>query len=275
MKIGIVYSSPNGTTEKVARFLADCLSGQDRDVLLFDLGEIFKTKERFKIPEKWKEVDILGIGSPIYHMRLIRPVNVFLNELAQGQMQVEKAFYFGTYGGITSGNVLIETGNLLQSQGIKTCGAAKFYAPHFWDRKGYPYESIRDQISQFASAMIDKNFKSIPMDQMQKRIGRMKLMARLLHPVIPEISRKRELLIRINRELCVQCGKCEKQCPMGAISRIDGIVGINNAECIHCYHCTTLCPKGAVICETGKLQRFIRMNKIIIGVEDPATRFWV
>ena len=69
---------------------------------------------------------------------------------------------------------------------------------------------------------------------------------------------------KINEQLCVSCGICEKacpyhsiiyqpipceaSCPVGAISQDErGIEHIDEDKCIHCGQCTKACPFGAIM----------------------------
>ncbi len=48
--------------------------------------------------------------------------------------------------------------------------------------------------------------------------------------------------------VCSQCKKapCEDACPVGALSRNDGVVHLDEDVCISCYRCIEACPFGAV-----------------------------
>ncbi len=47
---------------------------------------------------------------------------------------------------------------------------------------------------------------------------------------------------RIDREKCVNCGKCAKVCKMG----VDPVKNPGSPECIRCGDCAKACPKGAI-----------------------------
>lgn len=54
-------------------------------------------------------------------------------------------------------------------------------------------------------------------------------------------------MIRINEELCIGCGQCEKDCFSKCIRVVDGKAHFQRPEgCILCGHCVALCPKAAV-----------------------------
>lgn len=44
---------------------------------------------------------------------------------------------------------------------------------------------------------------------------------------------------------CISCGACEAECPVGAISEVDGKYEINADLCTECGSCADACPVGA------------------------------
>ncbi len=55
--------------------------------------------------------------------------------------------------------------------------------------------------------------------------------------------------IKLDKEKCVTCGKCESICPMN----IDPVKNINGGECIRCRKCISCCPTQALSdCFSGK-----------------------
>lgn len=51
-----------------------------------------------------------------------------------------------------------------------------------------------------------------------------------------------ELIISGNR--CIECRKCEKDCPADAVN-IDNLT-VDSSSCIECGHCAAICPKQAI-----------------------------
>lgn len=51
---------------------------------------------------------------------------------------------------------------------------------------------------------------------------------------------------KINKETCVNCGACEPECPVEAISEVDGARFIDADKCIDCGNCASVCPADAI-----------------------------
>lgn len=52
--------------------------------------------------------------------------------------------------------------------------------------------------------------------------------------------------IKIDREKCIGCGLCEKDCVAKNIALEDGKARVRAQDCIFCGHCAAVCPKAAV-----------------------------
>lgn len=48
-------------------------------------------------------------------------------------------------------------------------------------------------------------------------------------------------------DACVNCGSCEGECPVGAISEAGNARAIDADKCISCGTCAGTCPTGAIV----------------------------
>ena len=65
----------------------------------------------------------------------------------------------------------------------------------------------------------------------------------LLMKPAASISRTR---VTVDPQLCVQCGKCQKVCPMDVDMTDNSRSRTNGTECILCLTCVDACPKQAL-----------------------------
>ena len=65
------------------------------------------------------------------------------------------------------------------------------------------------------------------------------------------------LLLKLDKEKCVSCGKCEKICPMDVAVTRDP----NSAECIRCGACVRACPAGALRFGSGAKKPGLNKNE--------------
>ncbi len=52
--------------------------------------------------------------------------------------------------------------------------------------------------------------------------------------------------IMVDKESCIGCGVCMRNCPVQAITMKDGKAVIDPNLCIQCGTCESICPMGAI-----------------------------
>lgn len=51
---------------------------------------------------------------------------------------------------------------------------------------------------------------------------------------------------KIDDSICIGCGLCEGECPVGAIAPSGDVYAINADECLDCGACAGSCPQEAI-----------------------------
>lgn len=65
----------------------------------------------------------------------------------------------------------------------------------------------------------------------------------------------------VNEDLCVSCGVCVDDCPVGAITLKENKKAvINEDECIRCGRCHEVCPEEAVRHDSERIPQEVEAN---------------
>ena len=77
------------------------------------------------------------------------------------------------------------------------------------------------------------------------------------------------LVAEINRDACIGCGMCKRNCEFGAIAGEPRKPHVVNAACTGCGVCASKCPKKCIRLEVREKERDPRMA---LPVEKPAPK---
>ena len=55
-----------------------------------------------------------------------------------------------------------------------------------------------------------------------------------------------ENTINVNKDTCITCHACEKDCPMHNIMIQDNVAVVKDQDCMKCGHCEAICPNHAI-----------------------------
>lgn len=276
-KIVLAFVSPNTTTKGVTEELKKVLTLEGHEVITLNIGE--KDNREFETIDfrLFEGVDLIGIGCPVYHLTLVEPMERFLQFALPRISKMSpgiQAFIYFTYSGITTGRAFSNAASFLKNNHIALVGAAKIKAPHFLEVDGYPNESAKDVIRLFCSRLSEKDFRPMAWDKADEIFQKRKSIINMIYPLAKTIGRLRKQTISISSDLCIECRKCADQCPVHAIT-MNGSAIRDPKKCMYCYHCAVICPKGAIQCNVAQVYKMIRLNKKIVGTENPENDIFV
>lgn len=256
MRVGMVYFSQTGNTQKIAEVIQEQVAETAGDCALLRLEEAD--------PAIFSNYDLVGLGLPAFYFR--EPINVahFFNDLPdQGSAGRPKPFFFFVTHGGTPGDVYSRIDRLAVSRGLKTLGFFQCLGvdtyPPFADRKpltacGHPDQNDLLQARIFAKDVIHKagaylsrgelNKPKIPGNWFTKTVAgffsERKIRLGMRQHLLPAKN--------IRPEKCTKCGLCVENCPQGIIG-LNPYPVIEESKCIACYHCQRICPAGAIDCD--------------------------
>ena len=238
----IAYISPNNATRTVAQELENRLSQSGRDVTMLDLADP-AAKDAFLEKLQASQEACLLIGSPVYRDMAVPPVMAFIDELPKKEKLWTVPFV--TWGLASSGVALLQMANVLIAKGYDLAGAAKVAAVHSMmlhantpAGAGHPDEADKQKVRDLADSLLEKLTPLDPAalnyqpDHLAKEHK-----AKLEKPwmVIPKT---------IVEDVCTQCGVCEEECPVAAVT-LEPFPQFGNT-CFDCFNCVRLCPEDAI-----------------------------
>ena len=145
------------------------------------------------------------------------------------------AVVLAVYGNRAYEDALLELADAVRARGFRVVAAGAFIARHSMVTElaaGRPDAADKAAMADFGAkvkaklAADDFSEPAIPGNRPYKKYGGVPL-----HP-------------GANRQRCVKCGKCARECPVGAIPA-DAPYKTENDKCITCMHCVFTCPNYA------------------------------
>ncbi|MBP7901994.1 MAG: EFR1 family ferrodoxin [Spirochaetes bacterium] len=275
MKTVVLYISPNGTTRKAVNCLGNIFILNGHEFYALDISKPEAKCE--SAAELIKDADLIGIASPVYHMRIFETLGNYLKQNLShiiSHSKVKSAFALVTYGGITSGKALLNISKILEKNSISLCGAAKITAPHFWKTNGYPENETEIFLRDFFNELNSKNFSPMSFSKSKSVLSYQKILIKIIYPPGKIIGFIRRQKISFIESKCSKCGRCIRECPAHAIE-IDLEIIRNHDKCAYCYHCAAICPQNAFRVDTAKIKKIVNTNRKIAGTEYPQNKIYV
>lgn len=61
------------------------------------------------------------------------------------------------------------------------------------------------------------------------------------------MKNKSKRIAKVNKEVCVACGACMKECKFGAITIKNGVYAqVDKNQCVGCNKCAKICPASVI-----------------------------
>lgn len=251
-RIAVLYFSPTGGTEKIARFVAEELGrrlGLAPEYISFTKPEEREREYRFG-PN-----DLLVMASPVYAGRL--PNKLAPEYQAKIFGENTPAVPICVFGNRSPDEALRELILLLEGNGFQVAGGAAFAGRHAFSDKvgqGRPDGEDRDQMADFAGKIAEKLAgDALPLLELDLgEIG--PYYTPLRADGTPAKFLKAKPLTDWGK--CTRCGACARACPMGSIDKETfEAVGL----CIKCQACVRKCTVRAKYFEDADFLSHVAM----------------
>ena len=252
-RIGILYFSPTNTTKKICRAVALGMGAKDPQTLDMTLPE--SRAEITANPNTvTANIDHLIVGAPVHSGKL--PLQVMECLCAIGGNGKECSAIV-VYGNRDYGIALYRMVEILSENGFGVIAVGAFIGQHSYSdivpvAMGRPDESDIEKARKLGESSLSGpkylSLKDIPIQ-------------------IDNISKSEKytaLKPAYIAKLCVQCGECAKNCPVGLLSPDTGMYLSRAAknQCIGCMACVNSCMKKAKVAKANPIVKMV-MNSIL------------
>ena len=278
IQIFIMFSSPAGSTRKVAFFIKEEFRQRNTDVQWLDVARDKNTPDFLKSLKAAGRHACLIIGSPVYRDMAVSPIRDAIENLPQ--MNGAFAVPFVTWGQACSGVALWQMGSALKNKGFKIAGATKVLAAHslMWQTdepagRGHPDQSDQDAVKELVGTLCHRfESKDIPIlsldildYQPQVRADQIKKKINAPWMIVPK---------EVDSDLCTQCGICREKCPVEAV--VLNPLPRFESNCFDCFNCIRLCPEDAIkpAISMNQIEKQIRARVRTIA-EQPYTQIFL
>lgn len=244
MKTNIYYFSGTGNTFKVAESLKNELEALGSEVGFADIAK----------GETHTPADAIVIAYPIYGFN--SPLNVieFVKALPE---DVIKVYFLKTSGeplklNDASSLTLVKT---LKRKGYTICGEYHYIMPynmifrHTDELASKMLKVSKERVKTMAKDIADGVSRPIVMPASAKI---MRAVCKIEHKGMAMNGR----LYKVNKDKCIKCGKCVRNCPKQNIVYENGKFRFKG-DCLGCARCAFTCPTDAI---TTGLLNFLKVN---------------
>lgn len=237
------YFSPTGATRRVTHTLAETLSLHLEIPVQY---HPYTTPAHRATAPVITEEDLLIWATPTYAGRI---PNKTLSHVAEILRNINgtRCIAVATFGNRHYDNALAELVSLMRQGGGLPLAAAAIVTRHSFSKTlaaGRPNSNDNAQIEQFAHQVA---LKIKTADSQPVTVPGEPLPQHYYTPLQQDGEAANILKVRpqCDASLCIHCGKCVDVCPMGSITKVEGIPHFNGT-CIKCQACVAYCPEQAI-----------------------------
>jgi len=238
MKRAIIYLfSGTGNTAKIASLYKDTFEKNEVDTTVFNI-----TFDMTAVPDP-REYAYVGFAYPIHAFNAPK----IILDLARALPETDGKKYFV----IKSSGEPLRINNISSNKLraiLKKKGYNQFAEYHYV----MPYNMIFRHTDEMATRMWDTAKSLAPIEaaeaicetpHMLKRVAFGSLLAWVMR-IEHSAMRVNGKCFKVDKNKCVNCGACEKNCPVGNIKIVDGKFAFGG-ECLMCARCSFACPTDA------------------------------
>lgn len=228
-QLNLLYFSATDTTEKVVRAIA---KGICDNVIEYNIT----LPENRRREVNFTENDIVIVGVPVYAGRVPDFLAKYFDRIKGSNTY---AVFIVVYGNREYDDALLELKNICVKNGFIGIAGAAFVGEHSYTEKlatGRPDTSDLNIAFNFGLLIKEKLLAS------EKQLLLHNLTVRGKYPYREGMIY--EPVMIDTDEICINCGTCSENCPMGAINK-SNTKDIDINKCIRCCACIKKCPVNA------------------------------
>lgn len=239
MKVLLIYFSGTGHTARCAEAISASFKAHGHEVVSF------RYMKGEPLPYDVNDFDLLGFGYPIHAFNLPEAFHRFLCALpaAAKDFFVFKVsgepFHFND----SSSYHMVRK---MKKKGYRLIAEKHFLMPYnimFRYRDGLTKQMalyLPALSEAFVQGILNDKPETIPYHWYHKVLS---FLLRI-EWIAPKVNAP---LVRFSKKKCIQCQKCVRDCPGGAIEFLgDGKFKVRAGKCTMCMRCTMECPKDAI-----------------------------
>jgi ferredoxin len=260
----LVYFSPTGTTKKIVEEIARVM-----DRVPARHVDITGPQGRTRRLEASKD-DLLIVGVPVYFGRVQTHAAQWLNTI---QGRDTPAVCVVVYGNREYDDTLLELKETLANRGCIPIACAAYVAEHSFSGPQTPIAPGRPDSADLSNARSfgEKIAAKLAAAPSIGRFNDVSVPGR--HPYIDMKDSRAKLsgvdLVSVDGQ-CVQCGRCARLCPVGAID-LDHFTAVDRTQCILCHACIKRCPTKARRAKSELIRDIaVRLSDALQGRKEPA-----